>query len=72
MKIIQINGGFTQKELEAFRPVIYNNLISQMKVLVNAAERLGIPILEYNKVCIFHSLLLFGFGGARCIFLVKT
>lgn len=50
MKIIQINGGFTQKELEAFRPVIYNNLISQMKVLVNAAERLGIPILDYNKV----------------------
>lgn len=50
MKIIQLNGGYTQKELEAFRPIIYNNLISQMKVLVNAAEKMGIPLKETNRM----------------------
>jgi len=49
MKIIQLNGGYTQKELEQFRPIIYNNLISQMKVLVGAADKLAVPLKEENK-----------------------
>jgi len=49
MKIIQLNGGYTQKELEQFRPIIYNNLISQMKVLVGAAEKMAVPLKEENK-----------------------
>ena len=49
MKIIQDSGGYTQKELESFKPVVYNNLVSQMKVLVAAAEKLNCPIQDGNK-----------------------
>lgn len=44
-------GGYTQKELEAFRPIIYNNLVSQMKVLIGASGPLNCPISEANQVC---------------------
>jgi hypothetical protein len=51
--LVLSGGGFTQKELDAFRPIIYNNLISQMKVLLTAAERMGIPIRQENWVSFF-------------------
>jgi len=48
MKIIQVGGGYTQKEKESFRPIIYNNLVSQMKVLIGASAPLNSPISEAN------------------------
>lgn len=42
MKIIQIGGGFSQNELLAYRYIVYGNCITQMKVIVAAAEKLGI------------------------------
>jgi GTPase SAR1 family protein len=41
MKILQDNGGYTQKELEGFRYVIHGNCITQMKLLVEAAIKSG-------------------------------
>eukprot|EP01156_Anaeramoeba_ignava_P023921 Anaeramoba_ignava/c21830_g1_i2.p1 GENE.c21830_g1_i2~~c21830_g1_i2.p1 ORF type:complete len:231 (+),score=85.24 c21830_g1_i2:26-718(+) len=43
MKLLQ-NGKFSDQDVEYFKPHIYYNCITQMKVLVLAAERLGIPI----------------------------
>lgn len=43
-------GGYTQKEKESFRPIIYNNLVSQMKVLIGASAPLNSPISEANLV----------------------
>eukprot|EP01102_Stenamoeba_stenopodia_P019393 TRINITY_DN7309_c0_g1_i1.p1 TRINITY_DN7309_c0_g1~~TRINITY_DN7309_c0_g1_i1.p1 ORF type:complete len:353 (-),score=65.16 TRINITY_DN7309_c0_g1_i1:36-1094(-) len=44
MKIIQIDGGFQKDELQAYKFIVYGNCITQMKVLVSAAEQLGIPL----------------------------
>ncbi len=44
MKIIQLNGGYSQEELENYRYIIYGNCVTQMKVLVSAANALGIPL----------------------------
>eukprot|EP01098_Paradermamoeba_levis_P011556 TRINITY_DN4953_c0_g7_i2.p1 TRINITY_DN4953_c0_g7~~TRINITY_DN4953_c0_g7_i2.p1 ORF type:complete len:299 (+),score=66.11 TRINITY_DN4953_c0_g7_i2:116-1012(+) len=50
MKILQVNGGFSQEELIQFRPIIFANCITQMKVIINAATKLGIDIVnEGNK-----------------------
>jgi len=49
MKILQDNGGYTQKELESFRYVIHGNCITQMRVLVEAALKDNFPIEERNK-----------------------
>jgi len=50
MKIIQINGGFTTDELKTYKFVVYGNCINQMKVVVNAANKLGLPFQnEQNK-----------------------
>lgn len=43
-------GGYTQKELESFRPIIYNNLVSQMKILIEASSILNCPIAEEHLV----------------------
>lgn len=51
MKILQVGGGFNKQELEGFKPVIYSNLITQMKVLVSASEKLEYYIREENRVC---------------------
>jgi len=40
MKIIQIGGGFSADELNTFRYIVYGNIITQMKVLITAANRL--------------------------------
>jgi len=51
MKILQVNGGYSEEELLSFKPVIYSNCISQMKVLLKVATTdLGLvpdnPFLE--------------------------
>eukprot|EP00339_Tiarina_fusa_P022903 CAMPEP_0117028672 /NCGR_PEP_ID=MMETSP0472-20121206/20832_1 /TAXON_ID=693140 ORGANISM="Tiarina fusus, Strain LIS" /NCGR_SAMPLE_ID=MMETSP0472 /ASSEMBLY_ACC=CAM_ASM_000603 /LENGTH=354 /DNA_ID=CAMNT_0004736235 /DNA_START=8 /DNA_END=1072 /DNA_ORIENTATION=+ len=42
MKLLTLGGGFTDEELASFRHIIYSNCISQMKVLVQNAEKLEI------------------------------
>lgn len=42
MKIIQKNGGYSEEELMAYRYIIFGNCITQMKVIVSAAFKLGI------------------------------
>jgi GTPase SAR1 family protein len=42
MKIIQLNGGFSSEELQSYKYIVYGNCVTQMKVIVNAAIKLGI------------------------------
>merc|ERR1712017_62406 len=49
MKILQLGGGFTERELKAYRYVVFSNCISQMKVLISAAGRLGIALADENQ-----------------------
>jgi len=44
MKIIQENGGYTRDELMEYKFVIQGNCITQMKVLINAAQKLRISL----------------------------
>jgi len=44
MKILQIDGGFTQEELSAYRNLVFRNCVSEMKTLAAAASRLEIPL----------------------------
>lgn len=44
MKIIQNGGGFTTDELNSYKYVIFSNLVTQMKVIVNAASRFNIEV----------------------------
>merc|ERR1711934_1145271 len=44
MKIIQVSGGFTDDELKQYRFIVFGNCITQMKVLITAAEKLGIEM----------------------------
>eukprot|EP01100_Stratorugosa_tubuloviscum_P014005 TRINITY_DN725_c0_g1_i1.p1 TRINITY_DN725_c0_g1~~TRINITY_DN725_c0_g1_i1.p1 ORF type:complete len:353 (+),score=163.43 TRINITY_DN725_c0_g1_i1:156-1214(+) len=46
MKIIQKNGGFKDDERASFKYIIFGNCITQMKVIVSAANKLG---LEYDN-----------------------
>jgi len=48
MKIIQPEGGFTPEELKAYRYIVFGNCITQMKVLVSAAEKLEIAVNPEN------------------------
>lgn len=41
MKIIQDNGGFSTEELQSYKYIVYGNCVTQMKVIVNAAFKLG-------------------------------
>ncbi len=51
MKIISLAGGFTQDELLEYKFVVFGNCITQMKVIVNAASKLGIEMsTEENRV----------------------
>ena len=51
MKIIQVSGGFTDDELKQYRFIVFGNCITQMKVLITAAEKLGIEMGDpANKV----------------------
>lgn len=44
MKIISMAGGFTREELMTYKFVIYGNCITQMKVIVHAAAKLGVSM----------------------------
>jgi len=44
MKIIQDNGGFSTEELQSYKYIVYGNCVTQMKVIVNAAMKLGIEL----------------------------
>lgn len=54
-QLMEIHGkGFTDSEREVFRPIIFNNMITCMKSLINAAPHFGGPIactasLEYVR-----------------------
>jgi len=50
MKIIQDGGGFTTEELQSYKYIVFGNVVTQMKVILNAAEKLIIPFdSEENK-----------------------
>lgn len=52
MKIIQDNGGFSQDELQSYKYIVYGNCVTQMKVLVSAAVKIGATLdSEENMVC---------------------
>jgi len=44
MKIISMDGGFTRDELLSYQYVVYGNCITQMKVIVNAAQKLHMDL----------------------------
>lgn len=41
MKILQVSGGFSEEERKAYEYIVFGNCITQMKVIVAAAEKLG-------------------------------
>lgn len=47
MKIIHLNG-FTQTELMGFTPIIFQNIVGSIRVLVEACQNLGIPLKQAN------------------------
>jgi len=50
MKIIQKNGGYKPEELLTYKFIVYGNCITQMKVIVSAAMKMGIEMEnEENK-----------------------
>jgi len=57
MKIMQINGGFSKEELQSYAYIIFNNCISQMKVLVGAAQQLQISLDNQENVAKASQLL---------------
>eukprot|EP01115_Flamella_aegyptia_P015399 TRINITY_DN941_c0_g1_i2.p1 TRINITY_DN941_c0_g1~~TRINITY_DN941_c0_g1_i2.p1 ORF type:complete len:301 (+),score=80.41 TRINITY_DN941_c0_g1_i2:356-1258(+) len=42
MKILQKRGGFSKEELMSYKYIVYGNCVTQMKVLVNAAQKLNV------------------------------
>jgi len=44
MKVLQKDGGFTQEELLAFKPVCFANANTQMKVILQAMPKLGLEL----------------------------
>jgi len=47
MKIIHLNG-FSEEERLSYKSIIYNNTVGSMRVLVTAAQELGIPLKQSN------------------------
>jgi hypothetical protein len=47
MKVINSNG-FTNDEREQFKPLIFGNIITNIVTLLEASQRLGLPIAEEN------------------------
>jgi hypothetical protein len=56
MKIIH-KDGYSEEEKLSYKSIIYNNIISAMKTLINGAQDLGIQIDE--QVCPFVGLTAF-------------
>lgn len=48
MKIIQTDGGYSPEELASYKYIVYGNCITQMKVIVNAAQKLDIATEPQN------------------------
>jgi len=48
MKILHTEG-FSQQELLSFRPVVFNNTLTSMRTLVQAARNLKFEIMEQNE-----------------------
>jgi hypothetical protein len=44
LKILQKKGGFTKEELQSYKYIVYGNCVTQMKVLVSAAAKLGVQL----------------------------
>jgi len=63
MKLLQINGGFTQEELHAYRYIVYGNCLTQMKILVNSAQKLGIELEDEGTKARAQTLLKLAPGG---------
>jgi hypothetical protein len=55
MRILHTEG-FTMPELISFKPVVFNNTITCMKVLVSATNRLSLPVKEENRVSFLYLL----------------
>eukprot|EP01118_Nematostelium_gracile_P005969 TRINITY_DN1905_c0_g1_i1.p1 TRINITY_DN1905_c0_g1~~TRINITY_DN1905_c0_g1_i1.p1 ORF type:complete len:349 (+),score=81.66 TRINITY_DN1905_c0_g1_i1:93-1139(+) len=49
MKIIQDNGGFSVEELQGYKYIVFGNCVTQMKVIVTAAQKHNIPLEEGNQ-----------------------
>eukprot|EP01097_Dermamoeba_algensis_P003376 TRINITY_DN2367_c0_g1_i1.p1 TRINITY_DN2367_c0_g1~~TRINITY_DN2367_c0_g1_i1.p1 ORF type:complete len:298 (-),score=54.80 TRINITY_DN2367_c0_g1_i1:236-1129(-) len=62
MKIIQLNGGYSKEELASYKYIVYGNCIGQMKVLLTAANKLGIEVADENKEAANSILHLTGGG----------
>eukprot|EP01124_Arcella_intermedia_P003358 TRINITY_DN1183_c0_g1_i1.p1 TRINITY_DN1183_c0_g1~~TRINITY_DN1183_c0_g1_i1.p1 ORF type:complete len:368 (-),score=69.60 TRINITY_DN1183_c0_g1_i1:110-1129(-) len=50
MKIIQDDGGFTEEEKRSFQEQIYNNCVSQMRAIIEAAINLKIPLTKKESL----------------------
>jgi len=62
MKILQDGGGFSEEERLRFKPIVYSNCISQMRILVTAAQRLNIPFDNPQNAKYAQDLLDLPFG----------
>jgi len=53
MKILQDEGGFTNEEKLSFRDQIYNNCVSQMRTMIEAAITIRHPLSKKRvyRVC---------------------
>jgi len=63
MKIIQDSGGFTAEERLNFKPVVYSNCISQMRVLVQNAAKLKVPFKRQENLKFAQDLLQLPHAG---------
>lgn len=58
MKIIQDHGGYSTDELMEYKYIIYGNCITQMKCILDAAEKLNMTVANTeNAVCYISSYL---------------
>jgi len=63
MKIIQDHGGYSKAELLEFRYVIYGNVITQMKAMLEAANRLNMSVANPENAARVTRLLNCPTGG---------
>ena len=56
MQIIH-KSGFSARDCLQFKNIIYANILQSMRVLLNAAQQLGIPVRPENRVCAISCLL---------------
>jgi hypothetical protein len=61
MKILQLDGGFSQEEMVKYRNLVFRNCVSEMKVLTTAAQKLEIPLSATQIQVRHHSCSIFQF-----------